>query len=161
MSVTAFIALGSNLASGLGDRRSHIEAAFGAIGRLEGTRLSARSAVIETDPVGPPGQSRYLNAAAGVVTTLAPRELLDLLIGIERSRGRDRSREQRWGPRTLDLDLLLYGDLIIREPGLVVPHPRLHERTFVLEPLSQIAPEVVVPGLGRTVSELARGAGGG
>jgi 2-amino-4-hydroxy-6-hydroxymethyldihydropteridine diphosphokinase len=113
------------------------------------------SDAIETDPVGPVPQGRFLNAAATLHTALEARDLLDQLLAIERQRGRTRAREERWGPRTLDLDLLLYGDRIIEEPGLSIPHPRLHERTFVLAPLSQIAPDVVVPTLGRTIRELA------
>jgi 2-amino-4-hydroxy-6-hydroxymethyldihydropteridine diphosphokinase len=149
-SVQAAIGLGSNV----GDRRAHIEAALVRIAALPGTELVAASDPIETDPVGPVAQGPYLNAAAVVQTRLPPRELLDALLTIERSRGRDRAREQRWGPRTLDLDLLLYGDRIVDEPGLTIPHPRLHERRFVLLPLARVAPELVVPTLGRTVGQL-------
>lgn len=151
--VVAHIALGSNV----GDRRAHIDAALNALRALPGSRLAAVSSIVETLPVGPVPQGPFLNAAAALETTLAARELLEGLQGIERSRGRDREGEQRWGPRTLDLDLLLYGAAIIDEPGLTVPHPRLQERRFVLEPLAEIAPEVVVPevvGEGRSVREL-------
>ncbi|MCC6425378.1 MAG: 2-amino-4-hydroxy-6-hydroxymethyldihydropteridine diphosphokinase [Phycisphaerales bacterium] len=151
----AYIALGSNLTSGLGDPRSHIQAALDALARLDRSHLRAASTIIETDPIGPQDQPRYLNAVVAIDTTLEPRDLLDRLLEIERSRGRDRTREQRWGPRTLDLDLLLYGDLQIQEPGLIVPHPRLAERLFVLAPLEELAPDLVVPGLGQTVGQLA------
>jgi 2-amino-4-hydroxy-6-hydroxymethyldihydropteridine diphosphokinase len=154
--VPACIALGSNV----GDRRAHLAAAVDAIARLPATSLLVISSFIETDPVIPPGMpartagGTYLNAAAAIRTSLPPRRLLDALLAIERSRGRDRSSESRWGARTLDLDLLLYGDLVIDEPGLTIPHPRLHERRFVLAPLAQVAPDARVPGLGRTVADL-------
>lgn len=142
----AYIALGSNL----GDRASNIRGALKAIGTIEGTRLVKSSSIIETEPVGPEGQGPYLNAAAHVRTSRSPRELLEELLSIEQDFGRDRSREKRWGPRTLDLDLLIYADLIITEPGLCIPHPRLHERDFVLIPLVEVAPEVQVPGHEKT-----------
>ncbi len=147
----ACIALGSNL----GDRHAHIRAALDALAALPRTTLLAASSIHETDPVGPVTQGRFLNAAAAIDTSLPPRELLDRLLAIEQSRGRDRSAEQRWGPRTLDLDLLLYGSLVINEPGLVIPHPRLHERRFVLEPLAEIAAETLVPGYS-TVSQILK-----
>jgi 2-amino-4-hydroxy-6-hydroxymethyldihydropteridine diphosphokinase len=146
------IALGSNL----GDRSAHIHAAFEAIARLPLTSLLSRSDIVETAPVGPHPQGPYLNAAAAILTLLTPRDLLARLLDIERARGRDRAVEQRWGPRTLDLDLLLYGDLKLSEPGLTLPHPRLHERLFVLEPLARILPSSVVPGRGRVADLLAR-----
>lgn len=148
--VLAAVGLGSNL----GDRGAHIEGGFAGLGALGRTRLVARSRVIETEPVGPAGQGAYLNAAALVETHLSARGLLEAMLAIERERGRDRSREARWGARTLDLDLLLYGEAEIDEPGLTVPHPRLSERAFVLVPLAEIAGGVVVPGTGRNVDEL-------
>jgi 2-amino-4-hydroxy-6-hydroxymethyldihydropteridine diphosphokinase len=148
--VTAAIALGSNL----GDRRAHLAAALDAIARLPGAHLIAASDFIQTEPVGPVPQGPFLNAAAVVETTLPPSALLESLLRIESSRGRDRAREQRWGPRTLDLDLLVHGDRVICEAGLTIPHPRLHERLFVLEPLAQIASELRIPPGGRTVREL-------
>ena len=151
---SALIALGSNLDSDAGNRAAHIAAGFAAIAALPRTAVVDVSSVHETDPVGPPGQMRYLNAAARVVTGLPPRELLETLLEIERSRGRDRVDEARWGPRTLDLDLLIYADRVIDEPGLTVPHPRLHERLFVLAPASEIACEMRVPGAGATIGEL-------
>jgi 2-amino-4-hydroxy-6-hydroxymethyldihydropteridine diphosphokinase len=146
----AAVALGSNL----GDRRAHLGAALKALDELPGTRVSARSTFLETEPVGPPGQGKYLNAAAMLRTTMAPRPLLEALLGIERGRGRERRAGERWGARTLDLDLLLYDESVIAEPGLSVPHPRLHERLFVLRPLAEIAPDVRVPPAGARVREL-------
>jgi 2-amino-4-hydroxy-6-hydroxymethyldihydropteridine diphosphokinase len=149
--ITAAIGLGSNL----GDRRATLEAGLAAIAKLPGTRILRVSSFIETEPVGSIPQPRYLNGAAVINTSLPPRHLLHQLLAIERSLGRDRTKEQRWGPRTLDLDLLLYGDLILNEPGLTIPHPRLHERSFVLLPLVTIAPEVRVPTLNATIRQLA------
>jgi 2-amino-4-hydroxy-6-hydroxymethyldihydropteridine diphosphokinase len=146
----AYIGLGSNV----GDRHAHLAFALRTLAAVPGMRVVAASEFIETEPVGPIPQGRYLNAAAQIETSLPAREFLSALLEIERFRGRDRAREQRWGPRTIDLDLLLYGTGVIDEPGLTVPHPRLHERGFVLAPLAQIAPEVVVPTLDRTVREL-------
>ncbi|MBX3406319.1 MAG: 2-amino-4-hydroxy-6-hydroxymethyldihydropteridine diphosphokinase [Phycisphaeraceae bacterium] len=151
----AAIAIGSNL----GDRAAHIAGAVAALAALPGTVILCRSEAIVTAPVGLPGGADpggpYLNAAALLRTTLTPRELLSRLHAIERAAGRDRAAEiGRWGPRTLDLDLLLYDGQVIDEPGLRIPHPRMHERAFVLEPLAQIAPEFVVPTLGRTVAAL-------
>lgn len=137
----AYIALGSNL----GDRASNIQGALDSISELKGMELVRASTVIETAPVGPDGQGPYLNAAAHIRTGLRARSLLKELLLIEQRFGRDRAKEQRWGPRTLDLDLLIYGNLSIDEPGLCIPHPRLHERDFVLIPLAEIAPDLVVP----------------
>ncbi|MHC4224840.1 MAG: 2-amino-4-hydroxy-6-hydroxymethyldihydropteridine diphosphokinase [Planctomycetota bacterium] len=142
----AALGLGSNL----GDRRAHIE---GALRTLEGrVKVVAVSRLTETEPEGGPEQGPYLNGAAVVETELGARGLLDLARELEDDAGRVRS--VRWGPRTLDVDLLLFGDAIIDEPGLMVPHPRMGERLFVLEPLAEIAPDWPVPGLHRTVGEL-------
>lgn len=146
----AVVALGSNL----GDRRATIDSALAAIGSLQHASVERVSTLIETDPVGPVEQGRYLNGVCVIETTLAARELLDALLAIEKSLGRDRSTEQRWGPRTIDLDLLVFGDVIIDEPGLCVPHPRLAERMFVLEPMNEIIPELIVPGCRLTVHQL-------
>lgn len=145
-----FVALGSNL----GDRRAHIGAAVGALSRLPGTEVTRVSTIIETEPVGPAGQQRYLNGVAQIRTSLGPRELLTHMLGIELERGRDRAASPRWGSRTLDLDLLVFGERVIQEPGLSVPHPRLRERLFVLEPLFEIAPGLVLPPDGLTVREV-------
>lgn len=157
---TALIAIGSNL----GDRSANIERSLSALDALPGIELVRTSTVIETDPVGPTGQGPYLNAAAELRTTLDPFELLKCMLGVEHWLGRARSREQRWGPRTIDLDLLAHGDAVLNTPELTLPHPRLHERDFVLRPLAEIAPDAVIPGLNATPSQLLNdlraGAGG-
>ncbi len=146
----AAIALGSNL----GNRRRHLDAALAAIARAAGVEIIEPSTFIETPPFGPPGQRDYLNAACLVRTTRSPRSLLRLLRRIECRRGRDRINGHRWGPRTLDLDLLLYDAVVMDTPELTLPHPRLHLRRFVLEPLAEVAPRMVVPTLSRTVQNL-------
>ncbi len=149
--VTAYIALGSNL----GDREQTIESARSALDHHPRITTTRCSALIETDPVGPAGQGPYLNGVTEISTDLSPRELLNALLDIERSHGRIRSEtDQRWGPRTLDLDLILYADRIIDEPGLTLPHPRMHERRFVLEPLAAIAPDAMHPVLNATARQL-------
>lgn len=140
------IALGSNL----GDRESHL--AF-AVGQLRQVLINIRiSAWLETSPVGVAPQPHFLNGALAGATTLAPRELLDVLLATERARGR--VRPFAGAPRTLDLDLILYGGEVVDEPGLRVPHPKFRERLFVLEPLAEIAGEWVDPVTGKTVSDL-------
>ncbi len=146
-----FVALGSNL----GDREANLELALLRMDDHLG--LVACSTFVETEPVGVTDQPKFLNAVAELETELAPGELLERLLEIERELGRDRAREERWGPRTLDLDLLLYGDETVDEPGLTVPHPRLAERLFVLEPLHELDPELVLPD-GRRVRDLLRSA---
>ncbi|TVQ31272.1 MAG: 2-amino-4-hydroxy-6-hydroxymethyldihydropteridine diphosphokinase [Phycisphaeraceae bacterium] len=151
--VRAFIGLGSNI----GDRCATLRSARAALDELPGTTTIAFSPMIETEAVvrpGAPPQAPYLNAAAQLETSLGPRALLDALLDIERDRGRDRADAERWTPRTLDLDLLLYGEQIINEPGLTVPHPHMHEREFVLAPLASIAPDALHPVLKRTVGEM-------
>jgi len=148
--VRAFVALGSNL----GDRRALLDLALAQLRASEGIAVEAVSPVYETEPVGGPPQGAYLNAAVALRTTLAPRVLLARLLAIEALAGRERSGA-RDAPRRLDLDLLLYGELAIAEPGLVVPHPRLHERAFVLEPLADLAPGLVHPVLRESVARLA------
>jgi len=137
---TAHIALGSNL----GDRLAHLRGALRGLAARADTRVLRVSPVYETAPVGPQDQGAYLNAAAAVQTTLSARALRRVLIGLEDAAGRDRS-VQRWGPRTLDLDLLMFGGERIASDALTVPHPRLHERWFVLRPLCDIAAEARVP----------------
>jgi 2-amino-4-hydroxy-6-hydroxymethyldihydropteridine diphosphokinase len=149
MTSLAHIGLGSNL----GDRRATLEGAIIALDATPGVRVLRTSSFHETEPVGgPPGQGPYLNAAASLETTLEPFDLLLALQSIEDRFGRVRT--VRWGERTLDLDLLLFGDRVIEVPGLTVPHPRLAERRFVLAPLAEIAPRAVEPRSGRTTSEL-------
>jgi 2-amino-4-hydroxy-6-hydroxymethyldihydropteridine diphosphokinase len=149
MSSIAIIGLGSNL----GDRRATLDGAIAALAVTPGVGVRRVSSYHETDPVGgPPGQGRYLNAAAVLQTTLDPLGLLRALEAIEARFGRVRT--VRWGERTLDLDLLLFGDRIIQTPELTVPHPRLAERRFVLEPMAEVAPDAIEPRSGRTVSEL-------
>jgi len=145
--VTACVALGSNL----DDPRAQVERGFAALASLPHTTLRARSRLYRTPPWGMVEQPDFINAAARLETTLAPRELLDALLAIETHAGR--ARGARNGPRILDLDLLLYGDRMIDQPDLVIPHPRLHERAFVLLPLADIALDLEVPGQGR-VAEL-------
>jgi 2-amino-4-hydroxy-6-hydroxymethyldihydropteridine diphosphokinase len=149
---SGYIGLGSNL----GERESTIRRAVEQLDDGERTQLVRLSALRETDPVGYEDQPRFLNGVAIVATTLSPAGLLERLLEIERSLGRDRSRSERWGPRPIDLDLLLYGDEVVDEPGLRVPHPRLHERRFVLEPLAELDPGLVVPGYGRVSDLLAK-----
>uniref|UniRef100_A0A7C2GGI5 2-amino-4-hydroxy-6-hydroxymethyldihydropteridine diphosphokinase n=1 Tax=Thermus islandicus TaxID=540988 RepID=A0A7C2GGI5_9DEIN len=143
----AYVGLGSNL----GDRAAYLLAGLSALSRLPETRLLRLSPVYETDPVGPP-QPLYLNLVAELETGLPPRVLLSEMLRIEERLGRE--RKERFGPRTLDLDLLLYGDLVLEEEGLRVPHPRLHQRAFVLVPLLDLLPGGRHPLLGRTFAEL-------
>ena len=144
----AFIGLGSNL----GDREAHLHAALAALRRAPGIAVRNVSRFIETAPQGGPPQRRFLNAAAELHVTMSARELLARLLDIESGRGR--TRLERWGPRTLDLDLLLYDDETISEPDLQVPHPRMHERLFVLRPLAEIAPGALHPVMGASVGDL-------
>ena len=146
----AYVGLGANL----GDREATIRAAVDALGAEEGIDVVAVSTLRETEPEGVGEQPAFLNGAAALETTLPARELLDRLLEIEQRFGRVRIAGEH-GPRTLDLDLLLYGDDTIDEPGLAVPHPRLHERRFVLEPLAELAPGLLVPGRGAVESLLA------
>lgn len=145
----AYVGLGSNL----GDREGTIGRAVALLAEAEGVSVAARSSLRETEPWGPIEQPRYLNGVVALDTTLGPRELLDALLDVERRLGRVRA--ERWGPRTIDLDLLLYGERVLDEDGLTVPHPRLHERRFVLEPLAELAPDAVVPGRGTAMELLA------
>jgi 2-amino-4-hydroxy-6-hydroxymethyldihydropteridine diphosphokinase len=138
----AYVGLGANL----GDREGALRAALAALDAADGIEVVAISTFRETDPVDYLDQPRFLNGAAALDTTVAPRELLDALLEVERS----------LGPRTIDLDLLLYGDESLDEPGLTVPHPRLHARAFALEPLAELDPALVVPGHGPLETLLAK-----
>jgi 2-amino-4-hydroxy-6-hydroxymethyldihydropteridine diphosphokinase len=140
----AYVGVGANL----GDREATIRAALAALPGVVGV-----SQLRETDPVGVVDQPPFLNGAVALETDLSPRDLLGALLAVERELGRE--RRERWGPRTIDLDLLLYGNQTIDEPGLTVPHARLHERRFALEPLLELDPELAIPGRGRVADLLA------
>jgi 2-amino-4-hydroxy-6-hydroxymethyldihydropteridine diphosphokinase len=148
----AYVGLGSNL----GDREETLRAAVVALGEHPSVEVVGFSSLIDTEPVGYTDQPRFLNGVAALETELSARELLELLLEVERRFGRSREDVPPQGPRTLDLDLLVYGTAEIEEPGLRVPHPRLHERGFVLEPLAEVAPGLEVPGRGRVEALLAR-----
>jgi len=144
MTTTAYIGLGANL----GPAEPTLRAAAAAIAALPGTALRARSSLYQTPAWGLTDQPDFLNAVVMIDTDLTAPELLRALLDIEQQHGRNRDAEQRWGPRTLDLDILLYGDEVIDLPGLNIPHPHLHARAFALIPLHEIAPEAVIPGIG-------------
>jgi 2-amino-4-hydroxy-6-hydroxymethyldihydropteridine diphosphokinase len=140
----AYVGLGSNL----GDRTRTLLDAVDALRAEDGVEVVGVSSLVETDPVGFLDQPRFVNGVVALDTTLTARGLLSLLLEVEQRFGRSREAVPAQGPRTLDLDLLLYGDAELDEPGLQVPHPRLHERAFVLEPLSELAPGLQIPGRG-------------
>ncbi len=148
----AYIALGANLPSPAGPPEATLAAALQRLASLG--RIAARSSLYSTAPVGLANQPRFLNAVVALQTDLAPRDLLAALLAIERDFGRDRAASVPNGPRTLDLDILLYGDLILSEPGLEIPHPRLAQRAFVLVPLNEIAPDLRDPRSGLTAALL-------
>jgi 2-amino-4-hydroxy-6-hydroxymethyldihydropteridine diphosphokinase len=143
------------LGSNLGDRRQTVLDALDALRAEDGVEVIGVSSLIETDPVGFVDQPRFVNGVAALDTTLTARELLALLLDVEQRFGRTREAVPAQGPRTLDLDLLLYGDTELDEPGLQVPHPRLHERAFVLEPLAELAPGLRIPGRGQVEALVA------
>jgi 2-amino-4-hydroxy-6-hydroxymethyldihydropteridine diphosphokinase len=149
---TAYIGMGGNLASWAGAPEATLAAAARRLGSLG--RVVSRSSLYSTAPVGFAEQPLFVNAVLALETKLASRALLDGLLAIEQEFGRERTAGLQYGPRTLDLDILLYGELQIGEPGLEIPHPRLAERAFVLIPLNEIAPLAIVPGLARTVQQL-------
>jgi 2-amino-4-hydroxy-6-hydroxymethyldihydropteridine diphosphokinase len=142
--VRAFVGLGGNV----GDVADAFASAVARMDALPGTQLLRVSRRYRTPAWGMAAQTDFLNAVAMLETTLPARELLEALLAIERAHGRDRAHETRWGPRTLDLDLLLYGDAVVDEPGLRLPHPHLHERAFALRPLLDVAPAISIPGHG-------------
>ncbi|HET7743133.1 MAG TPA: 2-amino-4-hydroxy-6-hydroxymethyldihydropteridine diphosphokinase [Gaiellaceae bacterium] len=146
----AYIGLGANL----GPREDTLRLALELIAKEPGVEVVGVSSFRETDPVGVVEQPRFTNAAAALETTLSPRKLLDVLLDVERRLGRVRDGT-RWGPRPIDLDLLLYSDEIVDEPGLRLPHPRLHERRFALEPLAELDPGLAIPGHGPVSALLA------
>jgi 2-amino-4-hydroxy-6-hydroxymethyldihydropteridine diphosphokinase len=144
----AYVGLGANL----GPREVTLLRAVDLLAAAEGVDVVAVSQLRETAPVGVVDQPSFLNGAVALDTSLSARDLLALLLAVERELGRVRAG--RWGPRTVDLDLLVYGDEIVDEPGLRVPHPRLGERRFALEPLAELDPELVIPGLGDVAGAL-------
>jgi 2-amino-4-hydroxy-6-hydroxymethyldihydropteridine diphosphokinase len=144
-----FIGLGSNE----GDRLAHLDRAIKALAATRGGRLVQLASIRETAPVGGPPQGPYLNTVVEMETPLTPQRLLATLQAIERDLGRAPSTA-RWGPRPIDLDILLYEDRVVREPRLSIPHPLLHERDFVLEPLAELAPDLTHPVLKQTIREL-------
>lgn len=146
----AYIALGSNL----GDARRHVLGAFEALSRLPDTRLDARSHLYLTPPWGMLEQPPFINAVARIDTGLPPHVLLDALLAIERAAGRVRDGE-RWGPRTLDLDILHMAGMVLADDRLTLPHPRIHDRAFVLMPLNDLAPDLELAGQGRVADLLA------
>lgn len=146
-----FIALGSNL----GDRELNLLRGVAEIGKIPGARVTALSGFYETEPVGEAEQPDFLNAVLRLETSLSPRELLASLQRIESEVFR-RVRTLRWGPRTIDLDILFYGELTLSEEDLIIPHPRLHERRFVLQPMAEIAPDFVHPLLKKSVADLLK-----
>ena len=145
----AYVGLGANL----GPREVTLLRAVDLLAAADGVEIVSVSQLRETDPVGVVDQPPFLNGAVAIDTTLAPRELLDVLLETERALGRVRA--EPWGPRTIDLDLLVYGDEVVDEPGLRVPHPRLGERQFALEPLADLDPALEIPGLGSVAAARA------
>jgi 2-amino-4-hydroxy-6-hydroxymethyldihydropteridine diphosphokinase len=149
--VRAFVALGSNQ----GRRQAALRSALQRLAALPHTTVTAVADFLETDPVdAPPGSGQFINGAVELETSLPPRQLLAELLRIECDLGRRRDRDLKNGPRIIDLDLLLYGDQVLHEPDLTIPHPRMHQRSFVLKPLAQIAPNVLHPLLHQTIHKL-------
>ena len=150
MAHTAFIGLGSNLEY----PRKQLQRAFAELDRLPETHLAARSSLYRSAPLGYPDQPEFVNAVAKVATALTPQALLQALLKIEHEHGRERTF--RNAPRTLDMDILLYDDMQLHEHGLTIPHPQMHLRAFVLQPLLEIAPDIGIPGIGRAAAAFER-----
>jgi 2-amino-4-hydroxy-6-hydroxymethyldihydropteridine diphosphokinase len=148
--VIAYIGLGSNV----GDRALALRSAASELGQTAGVNVTNRSSIYETEPVGGPPQPAFLNAVLEIDTALEADALLELCLNIERKLGRNRNGALADGPRSIDLDVLLYGDHVIARPGLVVPHPEMHRRAFVLAPLVEVLPGARHPALGRAAVEL-------
>ncbi len=148
---TVYLSVGSNI----GDRSEHCRFGLSSLVGIENTRVAAKSRIYETEPVGFEDQGRFLNLVVKIETCLSPSELLKKLKAIEAESGRDFG-QVRFGPRTLDMDILFYDDLIVETDRLTVPHPRMHERRFVLKPLCDLDPNLVHPVLKKTVSRLLR-----
>jgi 2-amino-4-hydroxy-6-hydroxymethyldihydropteridine diphosphokinase len=144
----AYIGIGSNL----GDKLENCRRAMEAIGADARNRLVGRSRFYRTEPVGKKDQEWFINGVVAVETTMSPAELMEFLLSVEKGMGR--IRQERWGPRVIDLDILFYGDRVLDEEGLQIPHPRLHERRFVLAPLKDMAPGLLHPVFHRTVSQI-------
>ncbi|MGB1580628.1 MAG: 2-amino-4-hydroxy-6-hydroxymethyldihydropteridine diphosphokinase [Nevskiales bacterium] len=145
----AFVGLGANL----GDPAEQLRSALQRLSQLESMRLVRQSSLYRSAPLGPAKQADYCNAVAELQVSISATDMLDQLLKLENAMGRTRSGE-RWGPRYIDLDLLVFGDAVITEPGLRVPHPEMHKRNFVMLPLAEIAPQLEIPGQGRA-SDLA------
>ena len=150
MSRTAYIGVGSNM----GDKVANCLRAMEMVDRMEGCRVEARSPFYRTEPVGVEGQDWYVNAVFSLSTDQDPEELLKGLLAVEAALGRE--RKEKWGPRPIDLDILLLGDDVINRPDLTVPHPLMHTRRFVLEPMARLAPDLVHPVLKETMAELLK-----
>ncbi|KUK54516.1 MAG: 7,8-dihydro-6-hydroxymethylpterin-pyrophosphokinase [Desulfotomaculum sp. 46_296] len=146
--VRTFISLGSNL----GDKKANLERAVELLRKEEGLNIKGVSSYYRTAPVGPVQQDWFINNVLEAMVKLTPRELLNVILDIERKMGR--VRDIKWGPRLIDLDLLLYGDILINEHDLIIPHPRMRERAFVIIPLAELDPDLYIPGL-KNVSVLA------
>ena len=148
LTTNVFLGLGSNL----GDRDAHLSDAIAALCAHDTINLTARSSVLETDPVGDVDQGNFLNAVVEIETTLSPQELMHVCLDVELQQGRVRG--EKWGPRTIDIDILFFSDQMIQEDGLHIPHPELHNRSFTLIPLEEIAPTMVHPLLGFSVKAM-------
>ena len=151
MAETAYVGIGSNL----GEPLQNCLTAIRLLGALEGCRVEGRSGFYRTEPVGVEGQEWYVNAVVSLKTEHSPQDLLRGLLALEKEMGR--VREKKWGPRVIDLDLLMYGERVIEEKNLTVPHPRMHERRFVLVPLAELAPALIHPVYGKSIADLLDG----